>query len=176
MNNHLPIWFNDYTINRKRGGVPVYNTIQVGTIAPDFTLKNQHGELVNLRKLNGKKVILAFHPLAFTRICTYQMQDLETHKEDFIRLNTIALGISVDPQPSKHAWAKDIGIKDTSLLADFWPHGAVAIAYGIFRGVEGSSERATIIIDEESIIRWFKIYPTKERPDINEIITELQKF
>ena len=67
------------------------NSIQVGKIAPDFTLKDQHGEMVNLRNLRGKKIILGFHPLAFTRVCTYQMQDLETHKEDFNRLNAIAL-------------------------------------------------------------------------------------
>ncbi len=150
--------------------------IKVGIIAPDLTLKDQHGKELKLNDLKGKKVVLSFHPLAFTRVCTYQMQDLEKHKSNFDRLNAIALGVSVDAHPSKHAWAKEIGVKETLLLSDFWPHGAVAKAYGIFREVEGFSERATIIIDTEGIVRWVKIYPIPERPDINEIIQELENI
>jgi len=150
--------------------------IKVGIIAPDLTLKDQHGKELKLNDLKGKKVVLSFHPLAFTRVCTYQMQDLEKHKSNFDRLNAIALSVSVDAHPSKHAWAKEIGVKETLLLSDFWPHGAVAKAYGIFREVEGFSERATIIIDTEGIVRWVKIYPIPERPDINEIIQELENI
>lgn len=143
-------------------------------LAPDFTLKDQHGQELTLSSLRGKKVVLSFHPLAFTRICTYQMQDLESQKNQFEAYNTVALGLSVDPVPAKHAWAKEIGVKETRLLSDFWPHGAVASAYGIFDEQEGFSKRAVFVLDEGGRIIWKKEYPLKERPDIEEILAALK--
>jgi len=68
-----------------------------------------------------------------------------------------------------------LGIKRTSLLADFWPHGEVAKLFGIFREKNGISERANIIVDENGKIVFFKVYPIPELPDINEIIEFLKK-
>jgi peroxiredoxin len=104
------------------------------------------------------------------------MQDLEKHKEHFDRLGAAALGLSVDSVPCKQAWAEAIGVKDTSLLADFWPHGGVAQAYGIFREKNGFSERAVFIVDREGVIRFKKIYPIKEVPDIEAILKALADF
>ncbi len=86
----------------------------------------------------------------------------------------MALGLSVDSVPCKKAWAEDIGVKETSLLADFWPHGGVAQAYGIFREKHGSSKRAVLIVNREGKIQFKKIYPIKEVPDIGEILKALQ--
>lgn len=148
---------------------------EIGNLAPDFTLKNQHGKEERLSAFRGKKVILSFHPLAFTRVCTYQMQDLEAKKGELDNLNAVALGLSVDPVPSKHAWAKEIGVKETLLLSDFWPHGKVAQAYGVFDQEEGFSKRAVFVVDEAGKIIWKKEYPLKERPDIEEIMAVLRK-
>ena len=150
-------------------------TLNVGDVAPDFTLKDQNGEEVTLSSLRGKKVVLSFHPLAWTRVCTIQMQDLEQHKADFDRLDSVALGLSVDSAPSKKAWADDIGVAQTPLLADFWPHGEVAKLYGIFRERHGSSERAVLIVDEGGVIRFKKVYPTAQVPDIQEILGALEQ-
>ena len=84
------------------------------------------------------------------------------------------MGISVDAVPTKNAWAKDLGIKETSLLADFWPHGQVARLYGIFREKEGFSERANIIMDEQGRVVFSKVYEISQLPDINEIIGVLK--
>ena len=146
------------------------NNIEVGDIAPDFTLQDQTEQEITLSSLRGKKVVLSFHPLAWTSVCKLQMQDLEKHKADFDRLDAVALGLSVDSVPSKRAWAEAIGIKGTSLLADFWPHGGVAQAYGVFREKHGSSERAVFLVDREGVVRFKKIYPIKEVPDSGEII------
>ena len=146
---------------------------EVGTKALGFVLSDQHGEKVNLEELHGRKVILSFHPLAFTPVCAKQMKALEENRAEFERLNTVALGISVDSVPTKHAWAKDLGIKNTKLLSDFWPHGAVAESYGIFRAADGYCERAVIILDEEGIVRWSKVYPISEVPDMGEILEQL---
>mgnify|MGYP000658992964 FL=1 len=148
-------------------------TLEVGDLAPDFTLKDQNDQEVTLSALRGRKVVLSFHPLAWTRVCAIQMQDLEKHQEEIERLGAVALGLSVDSVPCKKSWAEAIGVQHTRLLADFWPHGGVARAYGIFREKNGFSERAVFIVDAEGIIRFKKIYPMREVPDIGEILAAL---
>jgi peroxiredoxin len=88
----------------------------------------------------------------------------------------VALGMSVDTVPSKKAWAENLGIKNTPLLSDFWPHGEVAKLYGIFRDRNGFSERANIVVDENQKVVFFKVYPISELPDINEIINFLKNL
>lgn len=130
---------------------------------------------MHLYDFSGKKVLLSFHPLAWTKVCAEQMNSLEENYELFTKLNTVAFGISVDPIPSKRAWARELGIIHIRLLSDFWPHGELARTYGIFKEKEGVSERANIIIDEEQKVIFFKKYPGHELPDITEIIKVFEK-
>lgn len=149
--------------------------VQVGDKAPDFTLKDHNKNDVKLSVHKGKRIILSFHPLAWTKVCAEQMKSLEANVEQFRELNTIALGMSVDTVPSKHAWAKELGIEHIKLLSDFWPHGAVAQTYGIFRDKDGFSERANIVIDENGTVVFVKVYDIPQLPDITEIIDFLRK-
>ena len=144
--------------------------IAVGNKAPDFILKDQDGKQVQLSELKGRKVLLSFHPLAWTKVCAEQMKSLEANYERFEKLNTIALGLSVDAVPSKKAWARELAIEKTRLLSDFWPHGEVAKLYGIFREKDGFSERANVIVDENLKVIFAKTYPISQLPDIEEII------
>jgi peroxiredoxin len=150
--------------------------IKVGASAPDFSLKDQHDREVRLSELRGKKVVLGFHPLAWTKVCAEQMLDLERHKAEFDRLGAVALGISVDSVPSKRAWAEALGIEETPLLADFWPHGEVARRFKIFREKDGFSERAVFILDEQGIVRFAKVYPIRELPPIKEVLAALEEL
>ena len=143
---------------------------EIGKTAKDFTLKDQNGKEFKLSSFKGKRVLLSFHPLAWTDVCAKQMKSLEDNVKTFAALNTTAVGISVDSIPCKKAWAKSLGIENTSLLSDFWPHGEVAKLYGIFREKNGISERANIIIDQEQKIILFKVYEISQLPDIKEII------
>jgi peroxiredoxin len=147
-----------------------------GEMAPDFSLKGQDGQDFRLSVLRGRRVLLSFHPLAWTKVCAQQMQSLEANREAFGSMNTVSVGISVDAVPTKNAWAKELGIKETPLLADFWPHGQVARLYGIFRDKEGFSERANIIVDERGKVVFIKIYEISQLPDISEIIGALKKL
>lgn len=147
--------------------------IKKGDRAKEFTLKDQNDKEVQLSDLQEKKVLLSFHPLAWTSICAEQMKALEAHKKKFDALNTVALGLSIDTVPSKNAWAKELGIKNTLLLSDFWPHGKIAKAYGIFRETNGFSERANIVLNEDHRVIFVKIYSIKELPDIEEILQVL---
>ena len=146
-----------------------------GDVAPDFALRDQSGKEFKLSDFRGKRVLLSFHPAAWTRVCSLQMQSLEANKDVFESLNTVAVGVSVDTIPSKRAWAKELGITSTRLLADFWPHGHIAKLYGIFREQDGISERANIILDEAGKVIFFKIYEISQLPDIQEVISFLRQ-
>jgi len=148
--------------------------IEVGKEAPGFVLKDQLGEKVNLNEYRSRRVILCFHPLTWTGICARQMQALEENVKTFTELAAVALGLSVDSVPCKDAWAKNLRITQTKLLSDFWPHGAVAESYGIFREEDGYSERAVIILDEEGIVRFAKVYPMRKVPNMEEILSILK--
>ena len=147
-----------------------------GDVAPDFILRDQSGKEFKLSDFRGKRVLLSFHPAAWTRVCSLQMQSLEANKDVFESLNTVAVGVSVDTIPSKKAWAKELGITSTRPLADFWLHGHVAKLYGIFRENDGISERANIILDEAGKVVFFKIYEISQLPDIQEVISFLRQL
>ncbi len=148
--------------------------LKVGDQAPDFTLQNQRGEDVTLASLKGKKVLLSWHPLAFTPVCELQMRALEIKAPTFAELNTVALGMSVDTVPAKKAWAAAMGVEKTDLLADFWPHGGVTAAYGLFIEDKGISGRANILVDEGGTIEWVTVYEIRELPDIEAVIRHLK--
>lgn len=148
--------------------------ITVGRRVQDFSLPDHEGQQVRLSTIRGKKILLSWHPLAWTSLCAEQMKTLEKNRLAFARLNTVALGLSVDTVPSKKAWAATLKIKETRLLSDFWPHGKVAKSLGLFRPIQGSSERANIILDETGKVVFVKVYPIKELPDITEILTFLK--
>ncbi|MDD5723641.1 MAG: peroxiredoxin [Syntrophales bacterium] len=149
-------------------------TIKVGEMAPDFVLKDNRNKEVRLSDFGGQRVLLSWHPLAWTSVCADQMKALEANKELLASLNAAAVGISVDSVPSKNAWAKELKITETRLLSDFWPHGSVAGLYGIFRERDGFSERANIVVDDSGTVVWIKSYNVPELPDIDEVIRLLK--
>ena len=152
------------------------NRPRIGDKAKNFSLEDQNEREFTLSDFREKRVVLSFHPLAWTSVCAAQMKSLEDNKSNFDSLDTVAVGVSVDTVPSKKAWAESLGIKSTRLLSDFWPHGKVAESYGIFRTKDGVSERANIIIDEKQKIVFFKIYELGQLPEIQEIIDVLRKL
>jgi peroxiredoxin len=148
--------------------------IKVGDVFGDFSLKSHTDAVVDTAALPGKKILLSFHPLAWTDVCARQMRSLEANFETFQNLSTVPLGLSVDSVPCKKAWAKSLEIEKVDLPADFWPHGGLALRLGIFIDKFGFSERANIILDEERKAVFVKVYPIKEFPDINEVLDFLK--
>lgn len=149
--------------------------VDVGDTAPDFTLKDHTGEEFTLSHQKGTRVLLSFHPLAWTEVCAQQMKSLEKARDKLSSRSTIAVGISVDSVPSKSAWATTLGVHHTPLLSDFWPHGQVAQRYGLFRNTDGFSERANVIIDENNKVLFVKVYPIATLPNITELLDILDK-
>ena len=150
--------------------------VKPGDPAKNFSLKDQNDTTFDLYENMHKRTLLSFHPLAWTAFCAGQMKSLEDNRDIFSGLNTIAVGISVDSVPCKKAWAEKLGITTTPLLCDFWPHGAVAQQYGVFRDANGFSERANVIIDEQQNVVFVKVYPVHSVPDIGEVITVIKNL
>jgi peroxiredoxin len=126
---------------------------EVGAMAPDFELKDQHGAPVRLSGLRGRRIVLVFYPLAFSRVC---QGELSAIRDEFVVSapdDVQVLTVSVDSMFSHRVWADQEGYT-FSLLSDFWPHGEVARSYGVFDEEKGLALRGTFIIDAEGVIRW----------------------
>ena len=123
------------------------------TLAPDFELLNQYGERVQLSQYRGEKsVALVFFPLAFSGMCSDELCELQGNLALFAEAGVELIGISVDSRHTLRAWGEQESYT-FSLVADFWPHGAVAKEYGVFLDSKGFSNRATFLIDPSGIIR-----------------------
>ena len=128
--------------------------LEVGTEAPDFTLKDQHGQTVTLSSFRGvKDVLLVFFPLAFTGICQGELDEIRDHLADYENDDTATLSISVGPPPTHKVWATQSGFT-FPVLSDFWPHGAVAQSYGVFNAATGFANRGTFVVDRSGVIRF----------------------
>lgn len=137
----------------------------VGAQAPDFTLKDQNQQPVTLSDFRGKKnVLLVFFPLAFTGICQGELDQLRDQLPSFAGQDSVALAISVGPPPTHKIWATESGFL-FPILSDFWPHGAVSQAYGVFNADTGFSNRGTFVIDTSGIIRFAEMKQPGEARD-----------
>lgn len=139
-------------------------TLDVGAIAPDFTLSDQHGEELTLSELvQESPVALVFFPLAFSGICTGELCELRDNLAVFADSRVRVLGISVDSVFTLRAWAAQEGY-EFSILSDFWPHGQVARDFGAFVDERGIATRATVLIGaDRKVLASFETSPGEAR-------------
>ncbi len=150
--------------------------IATGSIGPDFELPNQSRETVRLSDFRGRKhVVLAFHPLAFTPVCSAQVQAYQRETPSLEALDAEVFAISLDAGPSKKAWGDSLGVTSLQLLSDFHPHGKVARDYGVMRD-DGLAERAIVIIDKAGVVRWTRLYDIPEHPDPADVLAVLRSL
>ncbi|TFI45033.1 peroxiredoxin [Rhodococcus sp. 1R11] len=139
--------------------------IEVGAVAPDFTLKDQNNQLVTLSSYRDvKNVLLVFYPLAFTGTCQGELCRVRDELPTFENDDTAILAISVGPPPTHKIWAAEQGYT-FPLLSDFWPHGEVAQAYGVFNESAGFANRGTFVVDKSGIIRFAEMNGPGEARD-----------
>lgn len=150
--------------------------LAVGTPAPDFTLRDQFGQDVTLSSYAGRKsVVLVFFPWAFSNVCTGEMTGIRDRLAEFMTFGSEVLGISTDPTYSLRVFADTDGL-NFPLLSDFWPHGAVASAYGVFDAERGAARRSSFIIDKTGIIRWSVHHELPDERDLDEHVSRLQQL
>ena len=142
--------------------------LSVGDVAPDFTLKDQNGQDVTLSEFRGQKnVVIVFYPFAFSGICTGELCEIRDNLALFEDADAAVLAVSVDSKFAQRAYAEKEGY-GFDLLADFWPHGAVASAYGVFDAESGMALRGTFIIDAAGIVRYVVVNPRGQARDLAE--------
>jgi mycoredoxin-dependent peroxiredoxin len=139
----------------------------VGEPAPEFELLNQFGEPIRLSDFRGRTVVLVFYPFAFSGICTGELCELRDNLGLFEDADAVVLGVSVDSKFAQRAYAEKEGYA-FDLLADFWPHGAVASRYGVFDAGSGMAKRGTFIIDASGVVRYVVVNPRGQARDFAE--------
>lgn len=139
--------------------------LQVGATAPDFTLRDQNNRKVTLSDYRGdKNVLLIFFPLAFTGTCQGELSHVRDHLPQYQNADTEVVAVSVGPPPTHKIWSAEQGYL-FPILSDFWPHGAVAQAYGVFNEHSGIPNRGTFVVDKAGVVRFSEMNPPGQPRD-----------
>jgi peroxiredoxin len=147
--------------------------LELGGLAPDFTLRDQFGQDVTLSSFRGSKaVLLVFYPYAFSGVCTGEMAGIRTRLAEFMTFDSEVLAISCDPIFALRAFADADGL-NFPLLSDFWPHGEVCRAYDVFNERSGAPHRSSYVIDRQGTVRWAVHNANSEGRDLEEHLRQL---
>jgi peroxiredoxin len=151
-------------------------TLAIGDQAPDFTLKDQHGQDVTLSAYaKGKAALVVFYPFAFSGVCTGELTGLRDRLGDFETDDTTLLALSCDPVYAQRAVADRDGIF-FPLLSDFWPHGVTAKSYGVFDDISGAAKRSSFVLDKQGRVAWMVHNATGEARDLDEHAARLAEL
>jgi peroxiredoxin len=149
--------------------------IKVGDKAPDFILKGHDDKEYKLSDYRGQVVLLAFYPADFSPPCTKEHQCFINDLKLFQGLGVQIFGISVDSIWSHKAFAEKLGLK-YPLLSDFHPKGKVATRYGLYIKNLGITNRATVIVGQDGIVKYVNIYEILQQRDNQELIQVLKNL
>ena len=128
--------------------------LEIGQPAPELALRDQHGATTQLAAFRGSKVVVVmFYPFAFSRVCTGELSEVRARLPTFCGEDTHLVAVSCDPMFSLRTFAEQNELT-FPLLSDFWPHGRVARAYGVFDEECGCAGRSTFIVDRQGVLRW----------------------
>jgi peroxiredoxin (alkyl hydroperoxide reductase subunit C) len=139
--------------------------VAVGSVAPAFELRDQNNQVVRLSDFLGRRaVLLVFYPFAFSGTCQSELGHVRDRLADFQNDRVQVLAVSVDTVYAHKVWAERERYA-FPLLSDFWPHGDVAQAYGVFNERTGAANRGTFLIDRDGVIRFAEMNPPGEPRD-----------
>jgi mycoredoxin-dependent peroxiredoxin len=148
--------------------------LEIGVPAPDFTLQDQFGQVVSLSDYRGSKaVVVLFYPWAFSGVCTGELSGVRDRLAEFLTFDTEVLAISCDPMFSLRTFADTDGL-NFPLLSDFWPHGEVSRAYGVFDEERGVARRSSYVVDREGVVRWAVHHAIPDGRDLDEHLRQLR--
>lgn len=133
---------------------PAAGAVGTDAAAPELGLRDQHGRSHTLAEHRGSKAVLVvFFPFAFSGVCTGELTGFRDRLGDFETATTTLMTVSCDPVYSLRAYADRDGIF-FPLLSDFWPHGQVARAYGVFDAAGGHATRSSFVIGRTGQVAW----------------------
>lgn len=142
--------------------------LSVGDQAPDFELKDQHGQTVRLSALRGHRAALVvFYPWAFSGVCSSELHAVQAELDDLVSDHLALYAVSTDSMYALRTYADQEGFT-FPLLSDFWPHGAVAEAYGVLHPEIGIALRGTFLVDRDGIVRWSVVNGIPDARDVDD--------
>jgi peroxiredoxin len=144
----------------------------VGQPAPDFTARNQHGELVSTASLRGSTAVLLFYPWAFSSLCRGELAAVRDEHDRFTAAGARVLAVSCDAMFTLRAYA-DAEQISFDLLSDHWPHGAIARAYGVFDEQAGCALRGSFVLNASGVVTWTALSGIGEPRDLAELLQGL---
>ncbi|MET0810709.1 MAG: redoxin domain-containing protein [Thermoleophilaceae bacterium] len=149
--------------------------IEPGSLAPDFALRDQDGQMVSLGDFRGQTAVLVFYPADFSPVCTDQLSVYQEVLGELDERGAKLLGISVDGAFCHKAF-RDQQNLTFPLLADFHPKGEVARAYGVWLDEYGIAGRALIMVGPDGRVVWSHLSPPLEVPGANLIFDALDQL
>ena len=157
--------------------------VRAGQFAPDFDLPVLVGGVKKRfhlkEQLELSNIVLVFYPLNWEAVSARQLVEYQVQRRRFVASNTEVVAISVDSIMNTTEWEREIGPFDYPLCSDFWPHGEVSRAYGVFREQDpyaGASERAIFVVERSGKILLSKVYELLELPPIAETLEVLARL
>ena len=146
--------------------------VEVGQEAPDFALRDENGEEVQLSSLRGRNVVLIFFPAAFSGLCTKELHTATDLAEKYGAAGAEVFGVSVDSPYALKAFKRDEDL-DVRFLSDFHPKGQMATEYEAYIPEAGIATRATYVIDKDGKVAYKAINHPGEMRDQDAIIDAL---
>ncbi|GAB3758774.1 peroxiredoxin [Microlunatus parietis] len=150
---------------------PPTEPVVAGAVAPDFRAPNQHGQEIRLSALRGRRVALVFYPWAFSSICTSELSELRDLAPRLADRELTVLALSCDAMFTLRAYADTEGLA-FDLVSDWWPHGRIAQAYGVFDAELGCARRGTFLIEADGTVVSATVTPIGERRDLSALLLD----
>jgi len=146
----------------------------VGSRVPDFSLRDHNGREVSPATLAGASALLVFVPWAFSPVCTYELEQLRDASDVREQVGQLVV-INCDSMYVNQEWA-DANAFDSPVLSDFWPHGEVSRAFGVFDEERGRARRGTFCLDADGVVRWVVENPDGSPRDLELYRAELARM
>ena len=147
--------------------------LTVGDEAPDFELPDQHGRTVRLADLRGRKAaLIVFYPWAFTGVCGGELHAVQARLDELASDEVEVIAVSTDSMYALRAFADQEGFT-FALVSDFWPHGAVARAYGVLHEGIGIALRGSFLVDREGILRWAVVHGIPDAREVDDYVAAI---
>lgn len=146
-------------------------SIQIGSVAPSFNLKDTDGNEVSLQSLQDKHVVVLFFPLAFTGVCTKELCLIRDTMKEYENLDANVVAISVDSFFTLNEFKKRENY-NFPLLSDFNKEAATAYGaiYEDFFGYNGVAKRSAFVVDKKGIVQYAEVLElAKELPNFEAV-------